>query len=57
MALLKEANRIEERDIMIQHEIESHIKTITQSSLRQQIKKPQCVGVVMSPTLPPGPSQ
>jgi hypothetical protein len=57
MALLKEANRINERDTMIQHEIESHVKTITKSDLCQQIKKPQCVQVVMSPTPLPGPSQ
>jgi hypothetical protein len=29
MALLEEANRINERDMMIQHEIESHVRTIT----------------------------
>jgi hypothetical protein len=57
MALLEEANRINERDMMIQDEIESHVKTITKSDLRQRIKKPQRVQVVTSPTLLPGPSQ
>jgi hypothetical protein len=35
MALLEEANRINERNTMIQHEIESHVRTITKSDLRQ----------------------
>jgi hypothetical protein len=56
MALLEEANRINERDTMIRHEIESHVKTITRSDLHQQIKKPQRIQVVMSPTPLPGPS-
>jgi hypothetical protein len=43
MALLEEANKINERDMMVRHEIESHIRTITQSDLRQWIKKPQQV--------------
>jgi hypothetical protein len=43
MALLEEANRINERDMMIQHEIENHVRTITRSDLRQHIKKPQHV--------------
>jgi hypothetical protein len=43
MALLEEANKINEQDMMIRHEIESHVQTITQSDLRQQIKKPQRV--------------
>jgi hypothetical protein len=33
MALLEEANRINKRDMMIQHEIESHVRTITRSDL------------------------
>jgi hypothetical protein len=42
-ALLEEANRINERDMMIQHEIKNHAGTITGSDLCQQIKKPQRV--------------
>jgi hypothetical protein len=57
MALLEEANRINKRDMMIQHEIESHVRTITRSDLCQRIKKPQCIRVVTSPTPLPGPSQ
>jgi hypothetical protein len=57
MALLEEANRIHERDMIIRHEIEGHVKTITKSDLRQQIKKPQCIRVVTSPTPLPGPSR
>jgi hypothetical protein len=40
MALLEEENRINERDMMIQHEIENHVRIITKSDLHQQIKKP-----------------
>jgi hypothetical protein len=43
MVLLEEANRINEQDMLVQHKIESHVQTITQSDLRQQIKKPQRV--------------
>jgi hypothetical protein len=50
MVLLEEANKINEQDMMIRHEIESHVRTISQSDLRQQIKKPQRVEVVVSPT-------
>jgi hypothetical protein len=53
-ALLEEANRINERDMMIQHEIESHVRTITRSDLRQRIKNSQHVQVVTSPTPLPG---
>jgi hypothetical protein len=56
MALLEEANRINKRDMMIQHEIESHVKTITKSELHQRIKKPQHIRIVTSPTPLPGPS-
>jgi hypothetical protein len=41
MMLLEEANKINERDMLVRHEIESHVQTITQSDLQQQIKKPQ----------------
>jgi hypothetical protein len=41
MALLEEANKINEWDMLVRHEIESHVWTITQSDLQQQIKKPQ----------------
>jgi hypothetical protein len=41
MALLQEANKINERDMIIRHEIESHVQTISQSDLRKWIKKPQ----------------
>jgi hypothetical protein len=57
MALLKEANKIDERDMMVRHEIESHVKAISQSDLRQQIKKPQQVWVVVSPTPLPSTSR
>jgi hypothetical protein len=40
-ALLEEANRINERDMMIRHEIKNHVRTITRSDLCQKIKKPQ----------------
>jgi hypothetical protein len=39
--LLEEADKINKRDKMIRHKIESHIQTITRSNLRQKIKKPQ----------------
>jgi hypothetical protein len=39
-ALLEEANRINERDMMIWHEIKNHGRMITRSDLHQQIKKP-----------------
>jgi hypothetical protein len=42
-ALLEEADKINEHDKMVRHEIESHVQTITQSDLRQRIKKPQRV--------------
>jgi hypothetical protein len=41
MASLEEANKINEQDMMVRHEIESHVQTISQSDLRQQIRKPQ----------------
>jgi hypothetical protein len=41
MALLEEANKINKWDMMVRHEIESHVQTITRSDLRQQIKKLQ----------------
>jgi hypothetical protein len=56
-ALLKEADRINERDKMVRHEIESHIQTITQSDLWQRIKKPQRVWVVVPPTPLPSSSR
>jgi ribosomal protein S14 len=42
---------------MVRHEIKTHIQTITQSDLRQRIKKPQRVRVVVSPTPLPSSSQ
>jgi hypothetical protein len=42
-ALLEEADKINERDKMVRHEIESHVQTITWSDLWQRIKKPQRV--------------
>jgi hypothetical protein len=42
---------------MIRHEIKNHVRTITRSDLHQQIKKPQHIRVVTSPTPLPGPSQ
>jgi ATP-dependent exoDNAse (exonuclease V) beta subunit len=46
-ALLEEADKINERDKMVRHEIESHVQTITRSDLHQQIKKPQRVQVIV----------
>jgi hypothetical protein len=57
MALLEEANKINERDMMVRHEIESHVQTISQSDFRQQIKKPQRVQVVVPPTPLPSTSR
>jgi hypothetical protein len=55
-ALLEEADKINKHDKMVRHEIESHVQTITRSDLRQRIKKPQQVRVVVSPTPLPSPS-
>jgi hypothetical protein len=43
MALLEEANKINDRDLMVCQEIESHVRTITRTNLCQQIRKPQQV--------------
>jgi hypothetical protein len=56
-SLLEEANKINEWDKMVRHEIESHVQTITRSDLRQKIKKPQQVRVIVPPTPLPGPSR
>jgi hypothetical protein len=56
MALLEEANRINDWDMLTQQEIDHHVGTITRSDLCQRIKKPQRVQVVVSPTPLPGPS-
>jgi hypothetical protein len=56
-SLLEEADKINERDKIVQHEIESHVQTITRSDLRQKIRKPQQVRIVVSPTPLPGPSR
>jgi hypothetical protein len=50
MALLEEANKINKRDMMVRHEIESHVWTTSQSDLWQWIKKPQQVQVIVPPT-------
>lgn len=55
--LLNEANRIWDQDYLLQHEIEEHIKKITCTDLRQQLRKPQRVRVVISLTPIPGPSR
>jgi hypothetical protein len=57
MALLEEANKINKRDMMVRHEIESHVQTISQSDLRQWIRKPQWDWVVVSPTPLPSTSR
>jgi hypothetical protein len=57
MALLGEADKINERDKMVRHELESHIQTITWSDLRQRIKKPQRVQVIVPPTPLPSTSR
>jgi hypothetical protein len=41
MVLLEEANKINDQDLMIRQEIESHVGTITKSELRQRIRKPR----------------
>jgi hypothetical protein len=57
MALLEEANKINDRDLMIQQEIESYVGAITKAELHQCIKKPQRVRVVVSPTPLPSTSR
>jgi hypothetical protein len=57
MALLEEANKINNRDLMIQQEIESHVGAITRADLRQRHRKPQRVRMVTSPIPLPGPSR
>jgi hypothetical protein len=57
MALLEEANKINDCDLMVCQEIESHVGTITRTDLRQRIRKPQRVRVVTSPIPLPGPSR
>jgi hypothetical protein len=42
-ALLEEADKINEHDKMVRHEIETHVQTITRSDLQQRINKPQRV--------------
>jgi hypothetical protein len=41
MALLKEANKINNRDVIVQQELESHVETITRADLCQRIRKPR----------------
>jgi hypothetical protein len=55
--LLEEADKINEHDKMVRHKIETHVQTITRSNLRQRIKKPQRVRVVVSPTPLPSSSR
>jgi hypothetical protein len=55
--LLEEADKINKRNKMVRHKIESHIQTITWTDLRQRIKKPQRVRVIVPPTPLPGPSR
>jgi hypothetical protein len=57
MALLGEANKINERDKMVRHELETHVQTITRSDLHQRIKKPQRVRVIVPPTPLPSTSR
>jgi hypothetical protein len=57
MALLGEADKINERDKMVRHELETHVQTITRSDLRQRIKKPQRVRVIVPPTPLPSTSR
>jgi hypothetical protein len=42
---------------MVRHEIESYVQTITRSDLRQQIKKPQRLRVIVPPTPLPSSSR
>jgi hypothetical protein len=57
MALLEEANKINDCDLMVPQELESHVGIITRTDLRQRIRKPQRVWVVTSPVPLPGPSR
>jgi hypothetical protein len=50
MVLLEEANKINECDMMVRHEIKSHVRTISQPDLWQRIKKPQWAWVIVPPT-------
>jgi hypothetical protein len=43
MVSLEEANKINERNMMVRHEIKSHVQTISRSDLQQRIRKPQWV--------------
>jgi hypothetical protein len=56
-ALLEEADKINKCNKMVRHEIESHVQTITRSDLRQRIKKPQRVQVIVPPTPLPSSSR
>jgi hypothetical protein len=57
MALLGEADKINEQDKMVRHELETHVQTITRSDLLQRIKKPQRVRVIIPPTPLPSTSR
>jgi hypothetical protein len=57
MALLEEANKINDRDLVVRQELENHVETITRANLRQCIRKPQRVRIITSPTPLPGPSR
>jgi hypothetical protein len=57
MALLEEANKINDRDLIVRQELENHVKTITRANLHQCIRKPGRVQIITSPTLLPGPSR
>jgi hypothetical protein len=56
MALLEEANRINNWDLLTWQEIECHVGQITRFDLHQQIKKPQRVQTMIFPTPLSGPS-
>jgi hypothetical protein len=40
MALLEEANKINDRDLIVRQELENHVEAITRADLHQRIKKP-----------------
>ena len=56
-SLLEEANKIQDRDYLIRHEIEDHVKRITRTELRSRLRKPQRIRRIVSPIPIPGPSQ
>jgi hypothetical protein len=57
MVLLEEANKINDRDLIVRQELKNHVETITRADLCQHIRKPRRVRIITSPTPLPGPSR